>query len=123
MPRHTRFARGIRPNRVFGQMNKTEQAYADLLEERRKAGEVLWWKYEAVKLRLADKTFYTPDFAVLFADGSFELHETKGFWEDAAKIKIKVAAEAYPFRFRAFRQRSKKDGGGWDEQVFGEAGE
>jgi hypothetical protein len=97
-----------------GQMNKGERAYADMLELRKRAGEVAWYRYEGVKLRLADKTFYTPDFAVMLADGTIELHEVKGYWEDAAAVKIKVAAEAYPFRFLSVRAKAKKDGGGWE---------
>lgn len=81
-------------------MNKTEQAHALRLEMRRRAGEVAWYGYEAVKLRLADATWYTPDFAVLMADGAWTFHETKGaFIRDDARVKLKVAAEAFPFRF------------------------
>lgn len=54
------------------------------------------------------------------ADRSLEIHETKGHWEDDARVKIKVAAEALPiFRFVALKRRSKKDGGGWSEEAFG----
>lgn len=101
-----------------GAMNKTEAAYASFLELRRMAGEVAWWKFEGIKVRLADNTFYTPDFAVMLSDGMFELHEVKGFWADDARVKIKVAADIYPFIFRAFKPMPKKDGGGWREEVF-----
>lgn len=101
-----------------GQMNKTEAAYAARLEELRRGGEVLWFRFEGVKLRLADNTFYTPDFAVMRDDGQMEMHEVKGFWEDDARVKIKVAAEMYPFRFRALTPKPKKDGGGWNCEVF-----
>ena len=79
-----------------GQMNKLEAAYAAVLKADKG---VLWWGYEAIKLRLADNTYYTPDFAVLLSDGQFEFHETKGFMRDDANVKIKVAAETFPFRF------------------------
>lgn len=101
-----------------GQMNKTEQAYAAGLEARRAAGEVAWWRFEGVKLRLGDSTFYTPDFAVMLADGRMEMHEVKGFWTDDARVKIKVAADMYPFQFVALRAKSKRDGGGWEEERF-----
>ena len=101
-----------------GEMNKTEKAYADHLALLQRAGELLWFRFEGVKLRLADNTFYTPDFAVLAADGVMELHEVKGFWQDDARAKIKIAADQYPFRFIAVRVRPKKDGGGWDKEVF-----
>jgi hypothetical protein len=99
-------------------MNRTEQAYADLLESRRQAGEILWFKFEGMKLRLADNTFYTPDFAVMLRDRRLEVHEVKGFWTDDARVKIKVAAELYPFEFVAVRARPKKAGGGWEEERF-----
>ena len=94
-------------------MNKTEARYAAHLAELQHAGDVLWWKFEGVKLRLADNTFYTPDFAVMFADGRLEMHEVKGFWADDARVKIKVAASIHPFKFIAVKARP---GGGWDRE-------
>ncbi|KAF1698343.1 DUF1064 domain-containing protein [Pseudoxanthomonas jiangsuensis] len=102
-----------------GVMNKTEADYDAHLELLRAAGEVQWYRFEGVKLRLADNTFYTPDFAVMAADGVMEMHEVKGFWTDDARVKIKVAADQYPFRFIAFRPRPKSKGGGWDREDFG----
>lgn len=101
-----------------GQLNKTEQKMADELALMRHAGQVLWFKFEGVKLRLADNTFYTPDFAVMSADGVLEMWEVKGHWMDDARAKIKIAADLYPFRFKAFVARSKKDGGGWKIEEF-----
>src|SRR5258705_9214761 len=73
-----------------GTMNKTERSYAGRLDQLKYAGKILWYGFEAIKLRLADNTFYTPDFAVMAADGVIELHEVKGFWTDDARVKIKV---------------------------------
>lgn len=101
-----------------GQLNKTEQKMADELALMQHAGQVLWFKFEGVKLRLADNTFYTPDFAVMSADGVLEMWEVKGHWMDDARAKIKIAADTYPFRFKAFVVRSKKDGGGWKLEEF-----
>jgi hypothetical protein len=101
-----------------GQMNQTEKAYNDLLTLKHHAGEILWFKFEGLKLRLADNTFYTPDFAVLAADGVMECHEVKGHWTDDARVKIKIAAEMYPFRFLAIKKAPKKDGGGWVQEAF-----
>lgn len=101
-----------------GQMNKTEQAYDAHLEALQHAGQVRWRKFEGLKLRLADNTFYTPDFAVMAADGVIECHEVKGFWQDDARAKIKVAADLYPFRFIAVKARTKKSGGGWEVEAF-----
>lgn len=97
-------------------MNKTERLYAAHLEALKRAGTILGWAYEPVKLRLAAATFYTPDFLVIRADGAMELHEVKGHWEDDARGKIKVAAEQHPwFRFLAVRAR----GGVWEIERFG----
>ena len=101
-----------------GTMNKTEAAYAALLEAQKAAGEVAWYKFEAIKLRLADNTFYTPDFAVMLRSGQLEMHEVKGYWADDARVKIKVAADMHPFRFVAIRPKAKKDGGGWAVEEF-----
>lgn len=97
-----------------GEMNKTEAAYAAHLEVRSRAGEVAWYKFEGVKLRLADNTFLTVDFAVMGDDGVLEMHEVKGFMTDDAAVKLKVAAFMYPFKFFLVRARAKKNGGGWD---------
>ena len=96
-------------------MNKTEAAYDRHLELRRMAGEVAWYGFEAAKLRLAYKTFYTPDFLVILADGEVQFHEVKGFWRDDARVKIKIAAEQLPFRFLAIHKT--KDG--WETEYFG----
>lgn len=101
-----------------GERNRTEAAYENLLESRLRSGEVAWFKFEGVKLRLADNTFYTPDYAVMLSSGLMEMHEVKGFWQDDARAKIKIAADMYPFRFLAVRPKPKKDGGGWDQEVF-----
>ena len=101
-----------------GQMNKTEQAYDAHLAALQHAGQIQWRKFEGLKLRLADNTFYTPDFAVMAADGVIECHEVKGHWQDDARAKIKVAADLYPFRFIAVKARTKKYGGGWEVEVF-----
>lgn len=101
-----------------GQMNKTEEAYAKHLKEQHFFGAVAWWRFEGIKLRLADNTFYTPDFAVMASDGVLEMHEVKGHWMDDARAKIKIAADQYPFRFKAFKVEAKKRGGGWKVEEF-----
>jgi len=103
-------ARGI-PGEV-GRMNKTEAAYAQHLGNRI---DLVWWAFEPVKFRLADRTWYTPDFLVMYGDGTIEVHEVKGFWRDDARVKIKVAAEMYPFRFVA----ASREGNGWAYERIG----
>jgi hypothetical protein len=95
-------------------MNKTEAEYAGMLEARKSSGEILWWAYEAVTLKLADNTRYTPDFLVMLADGALEVHETKGgFIREDGWLKLKVAAGMFPFRFFLCQKQAKKAGGGW----------
>lgn len=101
-----------------GVMNKTEYAYSEHLRLLQLTEKIAWFKFEAIKLRLADNTFYSPDFLVLHQDGVLEAHEVKGFWEDDARVKIKVAASLYPFRFMAVTVRGRKLGNGWDVETF-----
>lgn len=101
-----------------GAMNKTEMAYAATLDQRKVIGQVVWYKFEGLKFRLADNTFYTPDFAVMLAGGELEAHEVKGFWQDDARAKIKIAADMYPLKFVAIQARTKKEGGGWKVEEF-----
>lgn len=100
-----------------GEMNKTEAKYKQELDLQLIAGKILWYKFEGIKLRLADNTFYSPDFAVLNSDFQIELHEVKGakaIFQDDAKVKIKVASDLYPFKFLAVFPIPKNKGGGWE---------
>lgn len=100
---HPRLTMRPRPRHAPGKMNKNEKKYADFLELRKKAGEIIRWVFEPLKFRLADNTFYSPDFMVVTAE-QIEIHEYKGHWEDDARVKIKVAAELFPeFQFIAAR--------------------
>lgn len=101
-----------------GKMNKLEADYAAHLNQLKAAGEIFHWDFEKVTLVIADgakRVRYTPDFMVFRApDAQIEFHETKGFFEEDAKVKLKVAAGAYPrFVFKLVRKIAKKDGGGW----------
>lgn len=87
-----------------GEMNKTEAAYAEHLKHLEHRGDILWWKFEGMKFRLADLTFYTPDFNIMKADGHLVHHEIKGFFQEDAKVKIKVVASMYPFEFVVVRK-------------------
>lgn len=111
-------ARSRRGNTPAGTMNKTESAYADHLQAQMLGGKILGWRYEAYKLRLADRTWYTPDFVVQTQDGTIELHEVKAtrstgklLIEDDAAVKIKVAADQYPEFLFLLAGRSRS---GWN---------
>lgn len=89
-----------RPRHESGVMNGLEKKYAQHLEMRKMVGEIVDYKFEPLKLKLAPATFYNPDFLILMPDGRLELHETKGFMEDDAAVKIKVAREMFAGFFK-----------------------
>jgi hypothetical protein len=94
-----------------GKMNRTEGEYHEMLAARSRAGEITWWGYEKMKLKLADNTTITVDFLVITSSNEVELHEVKGTWfPEHNRVKLKVAAEMYPF-FRFIL--CKKDKEGW----------
>lgn len=101
-----------------GTMNRTEAAYDRHLIAEREAGRIVWHAFEAMTFKLAGATRYTPDFMVMRADGLLEAHECKGHWTDDGRVKIKVAAALFPVRFIAVKAKPKRDGGGWDVEVF-----
>ena len=89
-------------SRKTGKMNKTERSYARILDAMKLAGEILQHDYEPERLRLADNTYYVPDFRVIMADKSIEFHEVKAckkngdfLCEDDARAKFKIAAETH----------------------------
>lgn len=100
-----------------GTMNKTEARYDAHLWSLRMAGDVLWHRFDGIKLRIAPDCHLTVDFAVLPAGGVLEMHDVKGslaIYTDDAKVKMKVAAAEYPFVFKLAVPRAVKDGGGWE---------
>lgn len=99
-----------------GEMNATEAKFANYLRGLEITGEILWWRHEGIKLQLADNTTLNVDFNVMYADGLLVMIDVKGakaIIEEDAKVKMKVAAEQFPFVFRYAFPRQKKDGGGW----------
>ena len=59
-----------------------------------------------------------PDERRFYWREALEFHEVKGFWRDDARVKIKVAAEHFPFKFVAVRKKKLSEGGGWDVEEF-----
>lgn len=110
----------VRQRHTNGQMNSYERQYADqVLEPQRMAGEIAAYWFERFTFKLADDCRYTPDFLVQLSDGTLELREVKGFWEEDAYIKVKVAADMFPiFTFVAVQRVPKKNGGGWRIRDF-----
>jgi hypothetical protein len=126
-----RTARATRPRarRVPGVMNKTEARYAAHLDALVVSGVVQEHHFEGVTLKLADDTRYTPDFFVVLADGTCELHEVKPasgtgrayYAREDAKLKVKIAARQFPFRMCVVWP--DKGNGGWHRQEYGTATE
>lgn len=108
-------ARWKNSHRVPGTMNKLEAAYSEYLAARKRAGEIVDYRFEPLKFRLADNTTITPDFIVLVADGFIEAHDCKGsFFPEHNRVKWKVAIDQYPwFTWVLVRQKLKRDGGGF----------
>lgn len=103
-------------------MNGLEKAWAAKLAQQKDAGEIVRFYYEPCNFRLAHKCFYKPDFMVITKEGFVEFHETKGYFEEQSKVRLKVVSEKYPeFVFRLIQKRTKKEGGGFEQTIFGPA--
>ena len=92
-----------------GVMNKTEAAFDQQLKFRMHAGEILWYNFEGISFRLAKGAKYTPDFIVMKDNYEIEIYEVKGFFRTADRLRLKIAADMYPFKFIA----AIKDKTGW----------
>jgi hypothetical protein len=95
-----------------------ERKYAAHLTAMRASNQIHGWRHETIKLRLADKTWYTPDFEVVANDGTITFIEVKGAkWMDDARVKVKVAAEVHPwYRFAAVTWNRLDNC--WDREEF-----
>lgn len=90
-------------------MNKWEASYAVMLEAQRKAGEIIWWDFERIRIRVGKGAWFKPDFFVILAGGSVEWHECKGYRREAAIVRIKAAADLIPLPFFIVTPKN----GGW----------
>jgi hypothetical protein len=52
------------------------------------------------------------------SDSVIDIWEVKGYWQDDARVKVKVVADQYPFRFWAVKAKPKHQGGGWEYEAF-----
>ena len=86
-------------------MNKLEKRFEDeVLRPSVATGGILSYKFEPIKLRMAKRTWYTPDFLAIRSDMVIVIYEVKGYWEDDARVKWKTCAELFPeFVFVAAR--------------------
>lgn len=81
------------------------------------AGDVLWFAFNDVRLRIGVGAYFKPDFFVVYADGRIECHETKGFEREAALTRIKAAALRYPHIGFIL---VKSEGSSWGFETIGE---
>lgn len=96
-------------------MNKTEEAMSRELESLKDDGKITRWRFESVKIRLADRTWFTVDFQLWIPDGRIVMLETKGWLRDDAAVKFKVAREMYPEYIWVMYRR---DHGRWN-RIYG----
>ena len=93
-------------------LNKTESAY---LDELRCDPQYVAIHVQSLTLKLGDDCRYTPDFVTIDKEGKCKCHETKGFWRDDARVKIKAAARMY--RWMEFVAVTKQKGDWQYEQI------
>ena len=95
--------------------SKLEREYHAVL----KAEGYAYCEHEPLRLKLAKRSNYTPDFVTRDAAGNIVCWETKGFWREAARVRIKVAARLFPWMtFIAVKKRKAADGGGYEKEVI-----
>lgn len=112
MPRESAIA--ILPD-LYAGMNKLEKARAIILEAMKRNGQIRSWRYEKLTFKLADDCRYTPDFCVIENDGGITFEETKGFWREDSRIKVRVVANQFPeFTFQGLQLKE----GSWAIETF-----
>ena len=108
--------------RAQDDMNGTERDYARHLYCLGRARQISSFSFQGLKLILAERCTYTPDFFVEMPDGTKECHEIKGrkgtrfYAKDDAIVKIKVAAVLFPQYKFSIRWPDGK--GGWNKKEF-----
>lgn len=116
------------PRRQPGVMNKLEERFWKETLQKASDGVPMatgndnYWvvpveiRYEPITLKLANGLRYTPDFMIIDEVGHIWFFETKGFWRDDARAKIKMAAEKFQeYRFVSASWTKK---GGWVFEEF-----
>ena len=111
-----------------GVMNTTERRFLNevLMPQIISCDVVLWW-YEAYSWKLTEKTpdgkpgiRYTPDFVCMLDTGELVVYEVKGVGNARRQDlnRVKLFADAFPFRVYVARQQSKREGGGFDVEEY-----
>ncbi len=96
-------------------MTKLERSFTEVLEIAKDNHDISGWRYEAIRLRLAGRCWFLPDFLTepCWQEDKFTFIETKGpYAREDSLIKLKVAAETYPcFRWLLVTKSGRH---GWD---------
>lgn len=100
-------------------MNKLETRYSEQLEMLKRSGNIIDWRFNSIRFRLADGLWYKPDFFITKST-HFEVHEVKGSWKAKnqrdAKTRLKACAERYQeFKWLVVQWDRKF---GWKYQEF-----
>lgn len=73
-------------------MNKTEAAYAAILEAQQRRGEIIEWAFEPFRLRYGTKAFYKPDFVAILPGSIININELRELSEASALEIAEVAS-------------------------------
>lgn len=97
----TRRGRGGKRDDLGGRYFRSswEANWARYLNTRIVAGEIRRWEYESETFEFPIRRgsrFYTPDFRVVYADGSMEYQEIKGYMDQKSRTKLKRMAKYHP---------------------------
>jgi len=101
-------------------MNPLEVRYAIQLAALKAASEILDWRFEEVRFKLGgtketNEAWFKPDFFIVYP-ARFEIHEIKGHWREAARVRMKVASQLYPwFVWKAVKYDRRR---GWIYEDF-----
>ncbi len=94
----------------LSKLNKTERRFCARLDSYKARKLIRDFTTQAVTLHLAHDCRFTPDNAVIEADGTFTFYDVKGFEREDAVLKMRIAAERFPwFRFRMIVEDRKCD--------------
>ena len=110
--------------RVPGAMSKTEERFAELLNEYARDKQIVSYSFEPITFKLAEGVRYTPDFMAVFADPTrgvafyeikaSEFHASGKSNQMNSLTKLKVCARTFPqFYFFKCYPRAKREGGSW----------
>jgi hypothetical protein len=78
-------------------MNKTERRFADMLDARKRSGEILHWVYEGIRLKWGGSMHYTGDFVVFNGNDCPTIYEVKGAHiRDRDIVRFKGARNEWP---------------------------